>query len=95
VTPLPILRPLIGFDKEETIAWAKKIGTWDISIESYKDCCALISGHPKTRSRHDRLAELEARVFPDYEALIAKTLADAVTLEVSGDPAAGHHAAEL
>jgi tRNA uracil 4-sulfurtransferase len=78
---LPILRPLIGFDKAETIAVAEKIGTYGISIEPYKDCCALISGNPKTRSRHARLAEMEARLFPDYERIIDLTLAEAICLE--------------
>lgn len=37
---IPILRPLIGFDKEEIINLAKKIDTFDISILPYQDCCA-------------------------------------------------------
>jgi tRNA uracil 4-sulfurtransferase len=82
-TTLPILRPLIGFDKSETIALAEQIGTYSISIEPYKDCCALITSAPKTRSKHARLAELEARLFPDYEKLIDQTLAEALCLETS------------
>ena len=78
---MPVLRPLIGFDKEETIALAEKIGTFAISVEPYKDCCALISSAPKTRSNAAKLAELEARLFPDYEQLIAHTLAEAICLE--------------
>jgi thiamine biosynthesis protein ThiI len=78
---MPILRPIIAFDKEETITVAQKIGTYDISIEPYKDCCALISGHPKTRSKHERLLQLENRVLPDYEQLIERTLADAISLD--------------
>jgi tRNA uracil 4-sulfurtransferase len=78
---LPILRPLIGFDKSETIAMAERIGAYAISIEPYKDCCALISKNPKTRSKHSTLAEIEARVFPDYEDLIDRTLSEAICLE--------------
>jgi thiamine biosynthesis protein ThiI len=83
---LPIFRPLIAYDKEETIALAQKIGTYELSIEPYKDCCALISGHPKTRSRHERLLVLEKRAFPDYDGLVERTLADAVCLEIGRDP---------
>jgi len=36
-----VLRPLIGFDKEETVAIAKKIGTYETSILPYADCCSL------------------------------------------------------
>lgn len=78
---MPILRPLIAFDKEEIIAVAQRIGTYEISIEAYKDCCALISGHPKTRSHHERLMQLETRAFPDYDQLIEQTLAEAICLE--------------
>jgi tRNA uracil 4-sulfurtransferase len=82
-TQFPILRPIVAFDKDETIALAEKIGTYAISIQPYKDCCALISGNPKTRSHHDRLAELETRAFPDYETLIERTLADAICFETT------------
>lgn len=46
-TTFPVLRPLIGMDKEDTIAIARKIGTFDISILPYEDCCVLFSPeHP-------------------------------------------------
>src|SRR5262249_3507879 len=80
---IPILRPLVGFDKEETVALAEKIGTYAISIEPYKDCCALISSRPKTRSRHWELTIVENRAFPDYDKLIEQTLADAICLETA------------
>lgn len=44
---LPVFRPLIGIDKEETVAMAKRIGTYAISILPYEDCCVLFSPkHP-------------------------------------------------
>ncbi len=47
MTSLPVLRPLIGIDKEETIATARRIGTYTISILPYEDCCVLFSPkHP-------------------------------------------------
>ncbi len=46
---IPIFRPLIGFDKIEIIAWARKIGSYSLSLEDYLDCCALIQKHPRTR----------------------------------------------
>jgi tRNA uracil 4-sulfurtransferase len=80
---IPIFRPIIAFNKDETIALAEKIGTYEISIKPYKDCCALISGNPKTRSNHEKLSELEARTFPDYNKLIDQTLAEAICLETN------------
>jgi thiamine biosynthesis protein ThiI len=48
---LPILRPLIGIDKEDTIKMAKRIGTYDISIQPFEDCCSLFAPpHPVLRS---------------------------------------------
>lgn len=77
---MPVFRPLIGMDKNEIINIAKKIGTYEISIQPYKDCCALISRKPKTRSSHERLVEIEREIFPDYPQLIEKTLNEAVTI---------------
>ena len=48
---LPILRPLIGFDKAEVIALARKINSYDISIEPHEDCCSLfVPKHPETKA---------------------------------------------
>ena len=52
VTSLPILRPLIGSDKQEIIARAREIGTYDISILPHQDCCTLyVPRHPITKAR--------------------------------------------
>ena len=56
VTSLPILRPLIGMDKIEITDDAKKIGTYDTSIEPDQDCCTLfVPPHPNTRCRLDQV----------------------------------------
>ncbi len=78
---MPILRPLVGLDKLEITERARAIGTYDLSIQPYKDCCALLSDNPRTRSRHAHLEELEREAFGNYEELIERTLADAVCLE--------------
>ena len=50
VTRLPVLRPLIGFDKEEIVRLSRKIGTFDTSILPYEDCCTVFTPrHPKTK----------------------------------------------
>ncbi len=54
-TDLPLLRPLIGMDKEDTIRMAKSIGSYDISILPYEDCCVLFSPeHPMLKARLSR-----------------------------------------
>jgi thiamine biosynthesis protein ThiI len=75
---LPVLRPLIAFNKEETIALARRLGTFEPSIEPYKDCCALLARHPRTRSEPARLQEMEDRLLPGVESLVRETLEDAV-----------------
>jgi len=58
---LPLLSPLIGFDKEEIIAIGRRIGTFDLSIQKYCDICSfLIASHPETRADRNRVAVLEA-----------------------------------
>ncbi|MFQ5824226.1 MAG: tRNA uracil 4-sulfurtransferase ThiI [bacterium] len=60
VTSLPILRPLAGYDKEEIIQLAKEIGTYEISIEPYEDCCSLfVPKHPETSAEPKTLANAE------------------------------------
>jgi thiamine biosynthesis protein ThiI len=51
-SPLPILRPLLTYDKLETVALAQRLGTFETSILPYDDCCALfVPAHPSTRTR--------------------------------------------
>ena len=52
---MPILRPLIGYDKQEIVDLAKKIGTYEESIKEYKDCCSMISRKPSTSVKLDQL----------------------------------------
>ncbi|HOJ99947.1 MAG TPA: tRNA uracil 4-sulfurtransferase ThiI [Termitinemataceae bacterium] len=60
-TVLPVLRPLIGLDKEETIRLAREIGTYDVSILPYEDCCVLFSPvHPIIHAPYDEARDLYA-----------------------------------
>lgn len=57
---LPILRPLIGLDKEEIIGLAKKIDTYETSILPHDDCCTVfLPKHPATRARLNEVIEAE------------------------------------
>ncbi|MFD1268258.1 tRNA uracil 4-sulfurtransferase ThiI [Paenibacillus motobuensis] len=57
VTDLPLLRPLVMMDKEDIISMAKKIGTYDISILPYEDCCTLFV--PKSPATNPNLRIVE------------------------------------
>jgi thiamine biosynthesis protein ThiI len=79
-TTLPILRPCLGHDKQETIAIARRIGSYDTSIEPYDDCCSLfVPDHPETRARPEAVAAIEAKL--DVDALADDCAARATTIE--------------
>ncbi len=77
-TDMPVLQPLIGANKQRTIDTARRIGTYEISIEPSKDCCALLAQSPKTHSEPEVLSELEDQRLPEYDALLDRTLTDLV-----------------
>jgi thiamine biosynthesis protein ThiI len=70
---LPVLRPLIGMGKEEIIARAEKIGTYETSILPYEDCCILFSPpHPVLRGDPDEARKIYEGL--DVECLIEEAL---------------------
>jgi thiamine biosynthesis protein ThiI len=71
-----VLRPLVGMDKQQIMELARRIGTYEISIQPHKDCCALYARRVKTRTREEALAGIESRLFPDYAGLVERTLRD-------------------
>jgi tRNA uracil 4-sulfurtransferase len=69
VTTRPIFRPLIGMDKQEIVAQAIALGTYDISIIPDQDCCSLfVPQHPIVRADSQEIAQLEAKL--DMRTLI-------------------------
>jgi len=70
---LPVLRPLVGMDKNEIAAEAMRIGTFETSIIPDQDCCQLfVPRHPATAARPDEVAAAEAAL--DVGALVALAL---------------------
>ena len=70
---LPVLRPVIGMDKEEIIRIARKIGTFDTSILPHEDCCTVFTPrHPKTKPRLDEVREMEKAL--DVDGLVARAM---------------------
>lgn len=73
---LPVLRPLIGMDKKDIIGIARNIGTFDISILPYEDCCTVFTPRrPRTKPRLEEV--LEAESVLNTEELIEKALKSA------------------
>ena len=74
VATLPVLRPLIGMDKEEIVRIARHVGTFDTSILPYEDCCTVFTPrHPKTKPDLEQVREYEAAL--DIDALCDRALA--------------------
>ena len=79
---MPVFRPLIGFDKDEIMELARKIGTYETSILPYEDCCTVfVPKHPVTKPDLETLRASEAAV--DFSELIEKAIADTELMTVS------------
>ena len=73
VTDLPVLRPVIGMDKEEIVRIARHIGTFETSILPYEDCCTVFTPrHPKTRPHVEEVREMEQAL--DVEGLVRRAM---------------------
>ncbi len=76
VATLPVLRPLIGMDKEEITAQARAIGSFEISIEPDQDCCQLfVPKHPSTRTTREVIEKAEVGL--DIEGFVTRGVAEA------------------
>lgn len=65
-TTMPVLRPLVGMDKNEIIVEARKLGTFETSILPDEDCCTLFTPpHPETRAKPHEVAASEALLEVD------------------------------
>lgn len=70
---LPVFRPLIGFDKDEIMDIARRIGTYETSILPYEDCCTVfVPKHPVTKPKLDDLRASEAAV--DWSEMIERAI---------------------
>lgn len=70
VVSMPVMRPLIAMDKIDIMDKAKEIGTYDLSIQPYEDCCTVfLPKHPVTKPKKDRIEKSESAL--DVDALVA------------------------
>ena len=69
VVDIPVLRPVVGMDKEEIVQISRKIGTYDTSILPYEDCCTVFTPrHPRLRPTVEEAEAAEAGL--DIEAMV-------------------------
>lgn len=78
VAKYPVLRPLIGFDKDEIIEIARKINTFDTSILPYEDCCTIfLPKNPATKPKLEVVERVEKAL--DVDALVENALKNVET----------------
>ena len=79
---MPVLRPVIGMDKEEIVRLSRKIGTFDTSILPYEDCCTVFTPrHPRTHPVLEEVVQYEAAL--DIEGLIQRAMEGVERVTVS------------
>ncbi|MDO5100779.1 MAG: tRNA uracil 4-sulfurtransferase ThiI [Eubacteriales bacterium] len=72
---LPVLRPLIAFDKRDIVKIAETIGTFETSILPYEDCCTIfVAKHPVTKPNLERIKRSERNLEGEIEALVQEAI---------------------
>ncbi|PTK92975.1 tRNA 4-thiouridine(8) synthase ThiI [Staphylococcus gallinarum] len=84
VTSTPVLRPLLTLDKEEIVKKAKAIGTYDVSIQPFEDCCTIFTPkNPVTEPDFDKVEKYEDGF--DFEPLVQEAVDGIATLTITKD----------
>ena len=84
VTSTPVLRPLLTLDKEEIVKKARAIGTYEVSIQPYEDCCTIFTPkNPVTEPDFEKVEEYES-VY-DFSEMIQRATDNIETLTITED----------
>ena len=76
VCELPVYRPVIGFDKQEIVDLAEKIGTFETSILPYEDCCTIfVAKHPVTKPNLKSIQKSEKKLSERIDELFEAAIA--------------------
>ena len=72
---MPVFRPLIGFDKEEIVQIAKRIDTFETSIQPFEDCCTIfVAKHPETKPKLEQIERSERALDEIIEEMMQKAI---------------------
>lgn len=82
-TSLPLLRPLVMMDKSEIVGLSQAIGTYDLSILPYEDCCTLFVPKSPTTNPNLRIVDKIEATLPGYSALLEAAVAGTETITVT------------
>ncbi len=83
VCTLPVYRPVIGYDKQEIVNIAEKIGTYETSIQPFEDCCTIfVAKHPVTKPNVEVIRRSEERLSEKIDELMKTALETAEIIEI-------------
>ncbi|MCF0132887.1 MAG: tRNA 4-thiouridine(8) synthase ThiI [Blautia sp.] len=83
VCSLPVYRPVIGFDKQEIVEIAKKIDTFETSIQPFEDCCTIfVAKHPVTKPNRKAIRRSEEKLSGKINELVAEAINTVEVLEI-------------
>ena len=83
VCKLPVIRPLIGFDKQEIIDISEKIGTYETSILPFEDCCTIfVAKHPVTKPNKKAIERSELKLSERIDELVKTAIETTETIWV-------------
>ncbi|AIQ60248.1 tRNA uracil 4-sulfurtransferase ThiI [Paenibacillus borealis] len=82
-TELPLLRPLVMMDKSEIVGISQSIGTYDLSILPYEDCCTLFVPKSPTTNPNMRIVDKIEATLPGYQALLDAAVAGTETVSIT------------
>ena len=75
VCTLPVYRPLVGFDKREIVEISERIGTYEVSIQPFEDCCTIfVAKHPVTKPNLERIEKSELNLTEKIDELMQTAL---------------------
>ena len=83
VCTMPVYRPVIGFDKQEIVNIAERIGTYETSIQPFEDCCTIfVAKHPVTKPNVEVIRRSEENLSEKIDELMKTALETAEMIEV-------------
>ena len=83
VCELPVMRPLIAFDKQDIVDISEKIGTYETSILPYEDCCTIfVAKHPVTKPNLNVIRKSEEKLAEKIDELMEAALSTAEVIEI-------------
>lgn len=83
VCTMPVFRPLIGFDKQDIVDIAQKIGTYETSILPFEDCCTIfVAKHPVTKPNRNAIKRSEQKLAEKIDELVQTAIETTETIRI-------------